>query len=72
MAKLLYSSDESEKNLKPLDWALNTSTNEIIQITEISSAIFGNDKHLLKLNLIDNNFFFNGEIIGYLLDPSLN
>jgi hypothetical protein len=63
MSILLYSSDNSEKALNPGDFALNLSSGEIIQMTEISSAIFGNDKHLEKLTII-GNILYNKSNIG--------
>ena len=72
MSKILFSSDNSEKRLKPFDWVLNTSTNEIVQMTVISSVIFGNDTHLIKLELIGNKFILDNQIIGYLVDVQNN
>jgi hypothetical protein len=65
-AKLLYTNDNTPKKLKAGNWVLNTSSNEITQMTEISSAIFGNDAHLLKLEQVGNNLLLNNEIIAVL------
>lgn len=56
-AKLVYSSDKSERRLKAGDIAYNTSSNECTQMSELSSGIFGNDKHLIKCYTVENRVY---------------
>lgn len=66
MFGILYSSDNSERKLKAGDYALNTFNNTIIQMTEITSVIFGNDEHLVKLELQGTHFILDDKIIGFI------